>query len=99
MCSKSSAVGWLVAKLYKNVTSPEPLSNCTPLDYRYELIETCLQVKWHDGEQVPREVDEDSENVDHDIVAEYGEENEEEYESDVEYHEDDEIEEEGEMDD
>ena len=40
-------------------------------------------MKWHDGEQVPQEVDEDSENVD--IVAEDGEENEEEYESDVEY--------------
>ena len=51
-----------------------------------------MQVKWHDGEQVPQEVDEDSENVD--IVAEDGEENEEEYESDVEYQEDDEIEEE-----
>ena len=51
-----------------------------------------MQVKWHDGEQVPQEVDEGSENVD--IVAEDGEENEEEYESDVEYQEDDEIEEE-----
>ena len=65
---------WLVAKLYKNATSPEPLSNCTPLDYGYELIETCLQVEWHDAEQVPQEVDEESENVDHDVVAEYGEE-------------------------
>ena len=82
----------MVAKLYKNATSPEPLGNCTALDYGYELTETCLQVKWHDGEQVPQEVDEGSENVD--IVAEDGEENEEEYESDVEYQEDDEIEEE-----
>ena len=37
----------------------------------YELIENCLQVKWHDGEQVPQEVDEDNEKVD--IVAEDGE--------------------------
>ena len=45
-------------------------------------------------------MNEKSKNVDHDIVAEDGEENEEEYKSDVEYQEDDEIEEEGEeMDD
>ena len=49
-------------------------------------------MKWQDGEQVPQEVDEDSENVN--IVAEDGEKNEEEYKSGVEYQEDDEIEEE-----
>ena len=59
---------WFIARLYKNATEAEPLCNYTPLDYGWELSKekTKIQVKWFEGDQVPFELEElsdDDENA------------------------------------
>ena len=77
---------WYTAKLYKNATALDPVAGYTSLDYGFELVDGCMQVRWYCGEQVPPEVEEDD-NVDEDEI-----DDEEEETDDEEYDEEEEIE-------
>ena len=43
-------MSWYILKLYKNVVVVDPLAKYTLLDYRFELIDSYVHVKWFDGE-------------------------------------------------
>ena len=56
-------MSWYILKLYKNVVVVDPLAKYTLLDYRFELIDSYVLVKWFDGEQVPQGTEGDENTV------------------------------------
>ena len=50
---------WFITKLYKTAYMTCPVSDCTPVDYGWELPKcgNYLEINWFEGDQVPPEIE------------------------------------------